>query len=299
MENKDLAKAIIDEFVNRLCPKQESLEEEDFLTGWDIKEYKWWKIKGFSVKGVNYVAYDGRSDKDYNDAMDSNDKKRNCFCGKIEKIMYRYKDSDKNSSFHNGMKLDIFLANNSNKGIVIESGLVTLFTRGLLLSLLNCDYLDGYFRIKPNPGSDNPENVFCEIASKEYGILSYATEEWKEGDGNDQLLIQLSNSGNLLVEVIDELEKDLRKADTSHKFLGKKTRQSEYHEQRPIKPFRQVDFGVLLQESSTLIGQLGWSNDQGVAYLLENYSKKSRQLLTDDELVDFVDKLKALTLISV
>jgi hypothetical protein len=50
---------------------------------------------------------------------------------------------------------------------------------------------------------------------------------------------------------------------------------------------------ALMQESAQLIKQLGWNEDYARNYLLSNYSKRGRQLLTDEEFVDFVKRLKS------
>ncbi|MGD2179874.1 hypothetical protein [Lusitaniella coriacea] len=50
----------------------------------------------------------------------------------------------------------------------------------------------------------------------------------------------------------------------------------------------------MIQRSNQLIKQLGWTEDRGRKHLLENYGKRSRLHLTDDELVEFLDYLEEL-----
>jgi len=39
--------------------------------------------------------------------------------------------------------------------------------------------------------------------------------------------------------------------------------------------------------------RLGWTNQQGRDYLVQTYGKRSRQLLKDDELLDFLQHLES------
>lgn len=50
----------------------------------------------------------------------------------------------------------------------------------------------------------------------------------------------------------------------------------------------------LMVESQQLIEKLGWTLEQGKQFLIKNYGKKGRQLLTDKEFHDFVEKLKSM-----
>jgi hypothetical protein len=40
--------------------------------------------------------------------------------------------------------------------------------------------------------------------------------------------------------------------------------------------------------------RLGWTSEQGRNYLLQTYGKRSRQLLSDEELLEFVQHLENL-----
>jgi len=54
-----------------------------------------------------------------------------------------------------------------------------------------------------------------------------------------------------------------------------------------------VDFSDIIARTNVEIRRLGWTNQQGREYLLQTYGKRSRQLLTDDELLDFLRHLEA------
>ncbi|NCQ41686.1 MAG: hypothetical protein GW795_07305, partial [Cyanobacteria bacterium] len=45
-------------------------------------------------------------------------------------------------------------------------------------------------------------------------------------------------------------------------------------------------------QTSIEMKRLGWTQDQGKKYLLETYGKKSRHLLSDNELIEFLNYLK-------
>lgn len=49
-----------------------------------------------------------------------------------------------------------------------------------------------------------------------------------------------------------------------------------------------LDFSEIIARSDVELKRLGWTSDQGRNYLLETYGKRSRQLLSDDELLEFL-----------
>lgn len=60
----------------------------------------------------------------------------------------------------------------------------------------------------------------------------------------------------------------------------------------PAKP--RIDRDLVLTQTAELMSQLGWQAKDGMAHLKATYGKQSRQLLTDDELVEFADYLAGL-----
>lgn len=54
-----------------------------------------------------------------------------------------------------------------------------------------------------------------------------------------------------------------------------------------------IDFSELIARTNVELKRLGWTNQQGRDYLLQTYGKRSRQLLSDDELVDFLHHLES------
>ncbi len=55
----------------------------------------------------------------------------------------------------------------------------------------------------------------------------------------------------------------------------------------------EIDFTQIIDETTIEIKRLGWTQEQGRQYLLENYGKKSRHLLSDEELIEFLSYLKS------
>jgi formylglycine-generating enzyme required for sulfatase activity len=54
-----------------------------------------------------------------------------------------------------------------------------------------------------------------------------------------------------------------------------------------------IDFSDLIARTNVEMKRLGWTNQQGRDYLLETYGKRSRQVLTDAELLDFLHYLES------
>lgn len=55
-----------------------------------------------------------------------------------------------------------------------------------------------------------------------------------------------------------------------------------------------LDRNQLMMESQRLIEALGWKEEKGKQFLIDNYGKKGRQLLTNEEFANFVNKLQSM-----
>lgn len=53
-----------------------------------------------------------------------------------------------------------------------------------------------------------------------------------------------------------------------------------------------IDFSDIIARTNVELKRLGWTNQQGRDYLIQTYGKRSRQLLSDDELLDFLSHLE-------
>ncbi len=54
-----------------------------------------------------------------------------------------------------------------------------------------------------------------------------------------------------------------------------------------------IDFSEVIARSNIELKRLNWTNDQGKNYLLQTYGKRSRQLLSDEELLEFLQHLES------
>lgn len=54
-----------------------------------------------------------------------------------------------------------------------------------------------------------------------------------------------------------------------------------------------IDLSEFIARTNVELKRLGWTNQQGRDYLVQTYGKRSRQLLTDDELLDFLHHLES------
>ncbi|NJN72456.1 MAG: hypothetical protein HC799_06375 [Limnothrix sp. RL_2_0] len=54
-----------------------------------------------------------------------------------------------------------------------------------------------------------------------------------------------------------------------------------------------LDFSDIIARSDVELKRLGWTSEQGRNYLLETYGKRSRQLLSDEELLEFLRYLES------
>jgi hypothetical protein len=57
-------------------------------------------------------------------------------------------------------------------------------------------------------------------------------------------------------------------------------------------PAGPMDFSEIIARSNLELKRLGWTSDQGRNYLLQTYGKRSRQLLSDEQLIEFLAYLE-------
>ena len=55
-----------------------------------------------------------------------------------------------------------------------------------------------------------------------------------------------------------------------------------------------LDWDDLIVATDSELERLGWSTEQAVDYLKETYGHSSRQLLSDDQMLDFIRSLRAM-----
>ena len=61
---------------------------------------------------------------------------------------------------------------------------------------------------------------------------------------------------------------------------------------RPEELEEPIDFSEIIARSNLELKRLGWTSDQGRNYLLQTYGKRSRQLLSDEQLIEFLAYLE-------
>lgn len=64
--------------------------------------------------------------------------------------------------------------------------------------------------------------------------------------------------------------------------------------EHPLNSQDLLDTSDIIAKTNLELKRLAWTNQQGRDYLVQAYGKRSRQLLTDDELVDFLKRLQAM-----
>lgn len=85
-------------------------------------------------------------------------------------------------------------------------------------------------------------------------------------------------------------------APSSVKSSTRKKQQSKQQEVDPkpvTPPDTPVDFSDIIARTNVELKRLGWTTQKGKEYLLQTYGKRSRQLLTDGELLDFLHHLES------
>ncbi|OCQ94233.1 hypothetical protein BCD64_05545 [Nostoc sp. MBR 210] len=163
-------------------------------------------------------------------------------------------------------KIDLHIL--ADKPYIIRSGSESYFSKGLLLSLdaLSYEQLLQPLTIAVSPGEK--AIVFCTI----YHPVTYRS-------------VGVSWDGH------KEIDWQALGKQVSLKINGTKTVTSDTREilDNGITSEIRADF---IAKTDAYLSQLNWTSQQGREYLQQKYGKKSRYLLSETELVDFVDYLQ-------
>jgi hypothetical protein len=151
---------------------------------------------------------------------------------------------------------------------VVRSGSESYFSKSLLLSL---DVLTDEQLIQPLTIAVSPGNrtvVFCTI----YNPVTYRSIDvsWNRHEEIDWQALGQKVSLKIY---------NLQNINLKHTEISHNTNISELRD------------GFIAQ-SDTYLAQLNWSPEQGREHLQQKYGKRSRHLLSDTELLDFIDYLK-------
>ncbi|AFY53754.1 hypothetical protein Riv7116_1183 [Rivularia sp. PCC 7116] len=164
------------------------------------------------------------------------------------------------TSFGETEKTDLYIL--ADKPYVVRSGSDSYFSKGLLLSLdkLSSEELQQPLTIAVEPG--DKKIVFCNVYNPAtYRSIDVSWDEHKEI--NWQAL-----GKNISLKV-------------NHKAL-------HINDELTTAQLREN----LIAQSDKYLRLLNWNTEQGRQYLLQRYHKRSRQQLTDAELLDFIEYLK-------
>lgn len=214
----------------------------------------------------------------------------------------------------------------ADRPYVIQSGLDTLFAKGLVftLSRLPKSAFSQPITIAVEPG-ETEQVLFCRIYNPEKGEAVYAPYgedvDWAdtiakaqakinpattpapihaEWDGQqsltpvdnrgiaDRFLADLAAAETL--EAVDKLKVHLTKEAFGPAFsLMRQKWEQKRGSLAAAEP--QTDLSGLVAEISVLVDRCGWKPKHGSAYLVETYGKRTRAELTSQELVEFRDYL--------
>ncbi len=90
------------------------------------------------------------------------------------------------------------------------------------------------------------------------------------------------------------LEKPLSFEETAEPEIEVETSETAEAVTPPLDFSQPMDFSDVIAETNVELKRLGWTQEQGRNYLIQTYGKRSRQLLSDEELVEFLQYLKRL-----
>lgn len=155
----------------------------------------------------------------------------------------------------------------------VRCGLETVFSRGLLLSLRVClsQQADCQVIISPKVSERDSRVIFCNL--------------WAN---NQRVKIDWDKDINLY-----SLAQDLSKKYFPGVSLEKED-QEEPISEISVPVTGEVDFQTLLAKNDADIKYLGFSPQEARQMLIDKYGKRSRHLLTNEELIDFVSYVDSL-----
>lgn len=165
---------------------------------------------------------------------------------------------------------------------------------------------------KPQP---TPPPIIEELSlPKEAPIMEENEDLWEEYDRNDikenppeistLLTGNTEEDDNLSLEIEDiplfeDNENDTDTNDNLIEFPGTNDLESSIEQEPftieptlPLEYSDTQDFSQIIDQTSIEMKRLEWTQEQGKKYLLETYGKKSRHLLSDHELIEFLSYLK-------
>ncbi|MEB3310701.1 MAG: hypothetical protein VKJ02_10760 [Snowella sp.] len=135
-----------------------------------------------------------------------------------------------------------------------------------------------------------PELVLSEPVTEDpepEPILSFATETVDQNGKLPLMDLAQTNGATELSLSLEEPSLPLMELDTPPAPV-------EPTPTPPLDLSGPIDFSEVIARSNVELKRLNWTNEQGKNYLLQTYGKRSRQLLSDEELLEFLQYLESL-----
>lgn len=106
---------------------------------------------------------------------------------------------------------------------------------------------------------------------------------------------EFPGESELTESLLEELQEEYQDNNVIE-FPAKVEENAEKAEEIPSSypSLENLDYSEIIARSNAEMKRLGWTNEQGRDYLLKTYGKKSRQLLSDPELLEFLGYLESL-----
>jgi len=152
--------------------------------------------------------------------------------------------------------------------------------------------------------------VVCELPRSilaESPFTSYTQKELETDTNETPLTASPMDFSEIIARTNVELKRlgwtNQQGRDYLIKTYGKRSRQLltdeqlldflHYLESEPSPTASPIDFSEIIARTNVELKRLGWTNQQGRDYLIKTYGKRSRQLLTDEQLLDFLHYLES------
>ncbi len=117
-----------------------------------------------------------------------------------------------------------------------------------------------------------------------------------EGVAIESLLIpKSSNTGQFILRIWQEYS-DFATKYQDDEARGQKATDNRYQPSEVQESVETLDFTYIINRTNDLMQQLGWTAEDGRQYIIDEYGKKSRQLLDDQQLMEFLGYLEDLAL---
>lgn len=154
--------------------------------------------------------------------------------------------------------------------------------------------------IKTDKSLNSEQPIFStEVASTSFANSQLTIEEvGKEKEDDDytnlsQPIESPQDQANLFEEQSiaqnnSETQLDLNSISNSQDWL-----EQTVPETKPVPEVTEIDFAEIIAKTTIEMKRLGWTNEQGRDFLLQTYGKRSRQVLSDEELINFLHYLES------